>query len=143
MKPVVKVLLGGCAALVLLVIAVAGGSVWWVSAHRDDLVAKGRELRAGGEEAGRTLDQNGCIDSALARYGRDRGIITAVHARVWLGGCLATASPTEGLCASVPSRSEIARTAMWRVSQCEARGFGGDPRCPNILTEVQEHCARR
>jgi hypothetical protein len=70
-------------------------------------------------------------------------MLNAVQARLWLAGCLDSARQTEGLCAGVPEETAILGSAAWRVAQCDAHHLGGDSTCPNILAEVQKHCAAR
>ncbi|HEX7676890.1 MAG TPA: hypothetical protein VF713_02115, partial [Thermoanaerobaculia bacterium] len=140
MKPLAKYLLAGCLVLVLLVIAGVAAVAWYVRTHKDDLLARAREVRADGAKAGKELTEARCVDDALSRYSNDRGVIGGVRTRVWLTGCLDTSQPTEGFCSGVPQEREFMRTVTWRVDQCRARGLAGDSTCPNILAEVQQYC---
>ena len=141
MKTFGKVMLAGCTILVLLLVAGIVASVWYFRAHKDEFVSSAKRVRAEGIAAGGQLTEAQCVDKALSRYLGERGIVGGVRSRVWLSGCLTTSRPTENFCAGVPPDGEITQSAMWRVAQCQARGFTGDSTCPNILAAVQEHCA--
>ncbi|MGH8030173.1 MAG: hypothetical protein ACREO3_09585 [Arenimonas sp.] len=140
MKPAAKGLLIGCGSVVLLGVVSVIGIVVWFRAHGDELAAAGKAAQVAGATAGTSLADAQCVDTALANYTRDRGLVGAVQARVWLNGCLGTARATEGFCTNVPSEDQIMASATWRVAACDAHGLGGDSTCPNILAEVQQHC---
>ena len=142
MKPLAKGLLIGCGSVALLGIAAVVAVVLWFRAHGQELEAEGHAAHDAGAKAGAALMDGQCVDAALADYAKDRGMFSAVQARVWLAGCLGAARPTQGFCDGVPPESEIMRSATWRVARCDAHRLGGDSTCPNILAEVQQHCDR-
>jgi hypothetical protein len=143
MKPATRGLLIGCGSVVLLGVAFAVALVVWFRGHGDELMARGKAAQAAGAKAGTSLADAQCVDTALADYTRDRGLVGAVQARVWMSGCLGTARATEGFCTGTPAEGQIMASATWRVAVCDAHGLGGDSTCPNILAEVQKHCDAR
>jgi hypothetical protein len=143
MKPATRGLLIGCGSVALLGLAFAVAGVLWFRSHGDELMARGKAAQDAGTRAGTSLADAQCVDGALADYMRDRGLVGAVQARLWLTGCLGTARATEGFCNGTPAESQIMASATWRVAACDAHGLGGDSTCPNILAEVQKHCDAR
>jgi hypothetical protein len=136
-----KGLLIGCGSVLLLGLAGVVAVVFWVRSQGPGWMEAGKAMEDAGAKAGAALADAQCIDGALAEYRKDRGLMGAVNARVWLSGCLGVAQPTADFCAGVPPESEIMASATWRVARCDAHGIGGDSTCPNILAEVQKHCA--
>jgi hypothetical protein len=141
MKPATRGLLIGCGGVLGLGLAGAIAMVLWFRSHGDELIARGQAAQAAGAKAGAGLTDAQCVDGALANYARDRGLVGAVQARVWMAGCLGTARATEGFCNGTPAEDQIMASASWRVAACDAHGLGGDSTCPNIMAEVQKHCA--
>lgn len=144
MKPVAKALLAGCVVLILLGIVAAGAGVWWIRQNKDRLVEKGKATRAEGQAFGRSATASACVDKALETYrGDSSALLREVQARVWLGGCLDTATPESGICTGVPPESEILRSVTWRLAECSRRGLEGDKGCTRILDELQQYCEKR
>lgn len=143
MKPVVKVLLGGCAVLLVLGVVAVVFLVRYVGANKDRWMGEAKQVRAEAETFGRTTTQSGCVTAALDRYRKDQTLVGQIRTRVWLGGCLEGASVDPAFCRDVPQRTEISRTVTWRLAECSRRGFDNDSNCANLLTAVQEHCERK
>src|SRR5258708_12894116 len=105
MKPIAKVLLAGCAVLVLLAVAGIAGVAWYVRAHKDDLLAQARKVRSDGAQAGRSLTEARCVDDALSRYVNDKGGIGGVPNQVWLRTPLEASHPPQGFFTVMPSQT--------------------------------------
>lgn len=135
-----KGLLIGCGSVLALGIVGVIAVVLWLRAYGPGMMESGKKTIEAGEKAGATQADVQCVDGALAQYAKDRGMVSAVNARLWMGGCLGAAQATPDFCVGVPPESEIMRSATWRVERCDAHGLGGDSTCPNILAEVQKHC---
>jgi hypothetical protein len=140
MNKTAKGLLIGCGVLVLLAAVAIFLGIRYLSANKDQILARGKELRAAGEAYGRTRREPECVAEALTRYRGDRSMMGAIRSRLWLSGCLHTAAPDPEFCSNVPPSSEIIRSATWRVAQCGKYAMQGDSSCPNILDEVQTYC---
>jgi hypothetical protein len=143
MKTWVKVLLGGCLLLLVLGFVAVFVAVRWFQSNKDDLQAKAAAVRAEGQAFGRSATASACVAKAIENYRGDASLWREVRARVWLPGCLETATPESELCAGVPPRSEIMRTVTWRMTECSRRGLDGDRGCTRILDELQKHCEKR
>src|SRR5260370_6123524 len=116
------------------------GVAWFVNAHKDELVAKGKALRSDGENAGKGFDEPRCVDESLSRYRINGGMMGGIKTTVWLGGCLETSQISDGFCADVPREAELMQSAKWRVAQCRPHGLAGDFTPASILAEVQKNC---
>lgn len=117
--------------------------VWFLSAKKDEWLARGGAIVSEGEAAGRRLQDTECLDAAMARYGSNPGRLGALPVRAWLTGCLRTAQRTERFCADVPSSDAIAATVAWRLGTCRRYGFESDSACANVLAEVQRTCGQK
>src|SRR6185369_5697260 len=106
MKPAVKGILIGCSVLTVIAIACILSVGVFVKSKGTDWIARGKEARAEGEAFGRGVSESVCVSEAMARYGRDRGMISGVKHRLWLSGCLQTSRLDPEFCTSVPPDSE-------------------------------------
>ena len=130
-----KILLFGCGGAVVLAVIAR-----FVYVNKDEWRAKAQQVRFEGIEAGKTLPESGCLDQAMSRYRKNPGRIGAIQVRLWLSGCLETASSQPAFCSAIPGKDEIAATVAWRLGECSRYGFEADSACANVLTEVQNHC---
>ena len=142
MKPWVKVLLGGCLVLMVVGFVAVFMGVRWFQSNKDELMAKAKAVRAEGEEYGRSATASACVAKAIETYRADSAVMREVSARLWLSGCLDTATPESELCTGVPPTSEIVRTVTWRMRECSRLGLDGDRGCTRILEEVQRYCEK-
>jgi hypothetical protein len=140
MKPVVKGLLIGCSILLAALLILAGVLIWFAASKKDELIASGNKIRAEGTAFGKNVAEPRCVDEALERYRKDKGMVSGIQNAIFLGGCLEASAFDPDFCAGVPSEDEFTRTITWRVEQCRNRGFAGDSTCPNIFSEVQRYC---
>ncbi|MFT5679239.1 MAG: hypothetical protein ACI8RZ_000143 [Myxococcota bacterium] len=106
------------------------------------LIAQGDAAAAEGTAFGASTDLHGCIREGLSRQSTcgEMEVMCLTMNNLWTQGCLDEASPVSGFCEGVPTKESIMETARWRVARCEAEGYGGDKRCPNLLDAVQLYC---
>lgn len=128
--------------LVLLVIAVIAGGIFWISQNSGPWLAKGKESIEEGQRFGRDADNAGCMTATLSRYKQERGFAAAITSQLFLSGCLPASRPTEGFCDNVPRPTDFFRVAEWQREQCEQAGMGGDKYCAQIFSPVQTYCER-
>ena len=57
-------------AVLLVVGVIAAGAYWW-SHNKDALIARGKAQMEEGRDAGRTTDNQGCVDQSVLRYKAD------------------------------------------------------------------------
>lgn len=143
MKPVYKVLLGGCIVMIVVIIGVAIFAVRMFQTNKGKLRAKADEVRTEAMQFGRTATEEQCVAEAFNRYRSDQSLMSEVRARLWLAGCLETSRRDPAFCEAVPPTGEILRTVTWRLAECSRRGFEADKGCTRMLTEIQNHCHRR
>jgi len=140
MRPVIKGLLVGCAALLVLAGIVVFVAVRFVQANKGKLQAQAAQVRAQGQEFGRSATESACVAETMSTYRNDSSILGEARARIWLSACLETSRRGSTFCAGVPSNDEIMRTVTWRLTECSRIGLDGDKGCTRILAEVQKHC---
>jgi hypothetical protein len=129
--------------LVLLVIGIiAAGAIWW-SKNKDTLIAKGKATIEEGKEAGRTSDNQGCVDKAIGRYKSERGLMSAIGTNIFMQTCLQGSRPTPGFCDQVPSATSFRESATWTTEQCARVDLSGDKFCHQLFQPVQKFCEER
>ena len=129
--------------LVLLVIGIVGaGAIWW-SKNKDTLIAKGKATIEEGKEAGRTSDNQGCVDKGIARYKPERGFYAAIGTSLFMQTCLQGSRPTPGFCDEVPGETSIRESARWTIEQCARVDLSGDKFCHQLFQPVQKFCEER
>jgi hypothetical protein len=97
--------------------------------------AKGEEGYQEGRSAGRTMDENRCLASAVADY--KSGQLEAPKAKGWLIGCLQVSRSNEAFCDGVPSAADRPGES-WQGQACKSRGF--NKYCEFYMVVVQGHC---
>lgn len=141
MHPVLKFFLIGCAVVIVLGIIAVAVVGWYVKSHSGQWMAQGKAVRGEGMSFGRTATEPQCVSEAMTRYRAHTGMVNGISQRLWLDGCLETASVDAEFCAGVPAEDQFTASVTWRVKQCRDFGFQGDSTCPNIVAEVQRYCA--
>lgn len=126
----------------LLVLAVIGAGVYWWSRNKDELLARGKAKIEEGREAGRTTDNQGCVDRAIDRYKADPGFASGIASGIFMQSCLDVSSPTEGFCDDVPKESEFIKSGQWRIEQCRRTNLSDDQYCSQLFAPVQRFCER-
>jgi hypothetical protein len=134
---------------VLLVIGASGGLLlglaigsfaWWLTAHRRELREKGISVEAEGKAYGVGKSAHTCIDESLTRLERTPGIVQSALLRMFVKGCLESATHDPALCLGVPATSDMFQSAIWRTNACTEYGKRGDEACANLLGAIQEFC---
>lgn len=111
-----------------------------MAAEQGRVQAQAAQVRAQGQEFGRSATDAECVAETMRTYRKDSSILSQVHARIWLSGCLESSRRDSGFCASVPPEKEIMRSVTWRLAECSRAGLDGDRGCTRVLAEVQKHC---
>jgi hypothetical protein len=133
----VLLILGG--SLIALAVVI-GGVIWllWTT-YGEEYLEAAKATATEGREFGRTTDERGCLQRALARHEAELGISETVSEAVYLIECLDMSRPSPGFCDGVPDRTETVESARWKVSRCEREGFS-DRSCQALFGVLQEHC---
>jgi hypothetical protein len=84
-----------------------------------------------------------CLDEAFVRHRDGRDGFAGIGVRLWLKGCLQSATPTQEFCRDVPRPLDIADTVGWQMRTCAEHGLPNDSSCGRTLGEVQAVCAKR
>jgi hypothetical protein len=131
-----KLALVGCAVLLLLVIlAVAGGGVWFTR-HGDEIQAGGKAGARDGARFGRVRDEAACFDEGRRRTAGSTTIQSAFSVGVFVRACLEYSRATPNFCRGVPPITALRRSAAWQGQTC-----GSDTGCRNVAQVVQGYCA--
>lgn len=128
--------------IVLGVIAVIAGGVYWWSRNKDSLIARGKAEISEGRELGRTTDNQGCVDQSLLRYKKDPGFTSVIATTIYMRSCLDVSKATPGFCDDVPKQSEITKSGSWRVEKCNEAGLSNDSYCHQLFAPVQDFCTK-
>lgn len=83
-------------------------------------------------------DQASCITRGLEPASRVAG---TANARLALRSCLATATPSPGLCAGVPAPdgSDVTGLEAWYIKGCPGKSLTSD-HCHQLMDEVAAYC---
>jgi len=127
----------------ILVVGVVGAGVYWFSRNKDALLARGKEVVAEGEEAGRHTDNQGCVDKSITRYKAEPGFTNGISTSVFMQSCLQRSRPTPGFCDDVPKETEFIKSGQWQLAQCQNVGLGSDQYCRQLFQSVERFCERR
>jgi len=114
----------------------------WFMNNKDRLLASAKHSQHDGEVFGQGKEATACIDEALAQVHACSGFSCELKARLFLDGCLRTATTTHSFCESVPGKTEFIKRAEWTFEQCTRRGMGADQRCTRVMQGVGTACDR-
>ena len=128
--------------LILVVVGIAAAGVFWWSRNKDTIIAKGKAHVTEGEAAGRTSDNQGCVDKSIERYKGERGMYGAIGNSIFMHTCLLRSRPTPGFCNDVPKETSFVESGRWRVAQCEHYDLSEDKYCQQLFAPVQKFCER-
>jgi hypothetical protein len=129
-------------AVVLVFGGILGLAGWyWWSRHGNELTRSAVSTQQEGMEAGKSLDQQGCLDESFARIRKDPGFEPSVKARLFLTGCLVNAKKTPGFCDGIPPADQFVESVKWRIGVCEAHKDVDPNECQALFAMVQAHCA--
>jgi hypothetical protein len=137
-----KVVLAMVAVGVIGLGVIVGGTVWFVGAHKDEIMGAAKETSAAGETFGRSHDAQGCLDEGLRRLAGVDGLTEEVKNNVWTSACLKVSRKTPGFCDGVPSTAEILGTVTWRKARCDAHAELDGQRCQRFMAVWQGECQR-
>ena len=96
---ILLVLLGAAVGLLGLGM---GGFAWWLSSHRAQLRAEGKQAEQAGQAYARNRDSSACVRESVARLGRTGGFIEQALVGHFLEACLKSARRGPSLCTEVP-----------------------------------------
>lgn len=143
MSRTLKILLIVAASCLLLLVVTLWAFFRYVGSHKDEWLSKGRDTMQEGREAGRTKRDAECLDQAVAMHREGDSGFAGLGARLWLNGCLQTATPTPEFCRDVPAADDIAGSIGWQMTECGKHGLAGNSACGGTMSEVQKHCQAR
>lgn len=126
-----------------LVVWAAASVVTWRSftATRATLVEQGAAIRSEGAAYGHGREVRECIGESLRRLQSSREFTNEVSSRLFLDGCLSTATVPPSFCESVPRQDEAA-AAEWPINECRSRDAAEISRCSRVMQEVLRYCDR-
>lgn len=130
-KGCLKFVLIGCGGLlVLAIVAVVAGGVWF-NRNKDVLAGGAQE----GARFGLVRDEAACFQEAQRRAAEATTMAQTVGVGPFLRGCLEYGKPTAGFCDDVPPPTSIGRTAAWQSHRC-----GDNAYCKTTIQVVQTYC---
>lgn len=145
MKKSTKILLGvlgGLATIFLIVVAI--GIYWFSTSGKqffEQVMQNAERQIETGKEAGKQMDEAGCLKAGIEQVKKADSIPTALAAQFFLRGCLESATPTPGFCDDVPSESEIMKSIQWQLKKSGELGVDND-NGRQILKAIQAHCGK-
>jgi hypothetical protein len=142
MSTTAKVLITIAVVFVMIVAGLIAFGVYWFSRHGQELVEQGERVVQEGTEYGKTTDEQGCLDKAIARYKENQGFVGSISAGIFLRTCLDESRPTPGFCDQVPGPTEFFKSSSWQSEQCKQAGIS-DSHCNQIFGQVQEYCGQK
>lgn len=143
MKRSTRIILSIFGVLAVLTVAGAGLAVWFVSNNAERWLGQAEDRMQEGRDAGANLDSSGCVDATMARYRKDTGPISAIGERLWLTGCLDTATVDASICPESTAESitgRIGELIAQRAAFCVKHGVPGDQDCQQLAEAVEELC---
>ena len=140
MQTAAKVGIGCLIAAVLGALLLAGAGYFFWKNYGEGMIEAAKQTADEGQAFGRASDEWRCVNETLGRYRNERGMTSAIKARIFLKSCLETSRGAAGFCDGVPARTEFTRTVAWRQEKCEQANLSGDQFCPQFFEEVQQYC---
>lgn len=137
----VVLIVGGL--LLVLVLAAVGTLVYVAQKYGPGLVEAGKHSLEEGQAYGRTSDEQGCVDEAVARHKRAEGFTGMISTNLFMRSCLETSRPTPNFCDAVPKRMEFMKAARWQLAECKRYGLAPENQCGQLFQEVQQYCEQR
>jgi hypothetical protein len=138
-----KILLLALGAIVFLGVGAILVAAVFVVRNADGWVDRGRQRMEAGREAGAALDSQGCVDRALGEYRKDRGPFSAIGQRIWLTGCLETATPNDAICPTIDAESTLGAVGQLLAARnafCVRHGLAGDQGCQQLAEGIESFC---
>jgi hypothetical protein len=136
MPSFMKVLLVVAVSMVVIgTLGVVGGYLWW-HYNGTSLVAQSKATIKAGADFGSQSNNWGCLEEAISRRSRDNGIKGA--AGLFLNGCLNSSAPASDFCDSVPAKSDMVKSIMWRLEM--RNKYHIDNKSGDLFATVQYFC---
>lgn len=130
----------GVFVVILIGLGVAG--YLYFTQHKEEWMKAGAAAKQEGEAFAAGKDGSQCVDEGLKRLSACAGLSCEITARAFVQSCMTKAAPAPQLCAGVPKRSEIIRSAKWAIDECGRRGMSGSQPCGRLMQEVQRYCEK-
>lgn len=137
----VVLIVGGL--LFVLAVAAVVGIVYVAQKYGPGLVEAGKQAVSEGQAYGRTTDEQGCVDEAVARHKRAEGFTDMLNSSLFIRSCLDASSPTPNFCDAVPQRLEFMKAARWQLDECKRYGLSPESQCGQLFQQVQQYCEGR
>lgn len=137
---IVLSIIGG---LFLLAVIAVGGIIYWVYQNKGEWIKSAEQIGQvidQAKEFGAKANNEGCLKEALSRHKGDNSFTGQIAIQGFLTACLQASAPSPGFCDGVPAKSEIMKSASWRLKKCSDAGLQGDRGCQQIFDVVQAHC---
>ena len=131
---------------VLLILLLVGGAVaayLLARTYGPRLLEAGKQTYEQGVAYGRQTDNEGCLDEAVARYGRAEGFADMIKVNVFVRACLEASRPAPGFCDAVPRQTEFMKSIGWQQQQCQRHGLTVERQCGQLFQQVQQFCEQR
>ena len=138
-----KVLLILGVLLVFLIIGSVVAFFFLARTYGPGLVQAGKQTFEEGAAYGKSTDEQGCLDEAVARHQRAEGLADAIKLSVFMRACLESSKTTPGFCESVPGRMEFMKSIAWQQQQCRHYGLSPERQCGQLFQQVQQFCEMR
>lgn len=138
-----KILLLVLGTIVFLGVGAILVAAVFVVRNADGWVDRGHQRMEAGRDAGAALDSQGCVDRALGEYRKDRGPITAIAQRIWLTGCLETATPNAAICPKIDAESTLGAVGQLLAARnafCVRHGLASDQGCQQLAEGIESFC---
>lgn len=137
-----KTLLVVIGCVVIGLIALVGGGVWWWKSNAEEIIGSIDTAIKAGHAEGAANDERGCLDLALKRHiaPENQGILASARSGMVLTACLEVSKPTPDFCKDVPLKSSPFEGAKWGQDACARYGYT-DPYCPSLMQQVTLYCS--
>lgn len=125
----------GCGVLLLLgILAVVAGGIWW-KRNQGDITAEAVVAAREGARFGIANDEAACFEQAKQRAGGSTSVAGAFSVGAYMRSCLEFSRQTPAFCDDVPPQGALRRTIEWQSARC-----GDDAECRNVAQVVQQYC---
>ncbi len=124
------------AVILLFVVLVVGGYLYWLNQNKPGL----QQARDAGLALGKTMDDNGCWQEALKRQKDAKDFGATLHNNSFLLACLAAASNPPNFCDGVPLPGEMITSITWTNERCSQLDLGKTD-CQSLMRTLQTYCS--
>jgi hypothetical protein len=133
--------------IIVLIVAMLGamgaviGYRWWMN-NKEQLLQQAKHAQGDGEAFGQGKQATACVDEAMRQVHECGGLPCEIKVRLFLDGCMKSASNTRDYCASIPPRTEFIKRAQWTLDECGKRNLATDQRCTRVMQGLGSVCDR-